>query len=366
MADLPEEIINLVLKRLCSIEDFVRSEAVCKLWQSVVVSLKKKKTSFNHPWMMLPNNDNVTSFFCLSSKSVFNFKFPHIRDMRCWGSPYGWVVTFGLDLNIGLLNPFSKLELSLPPQSSFDNQYNMEVTPTRLRKSFVLKFVLSSSPSSNKECIVVAIYAEYRTLAFAKPGDEAWTPIDSHDVCCFQDVILFKGQFYAANNTGKVVVCEINTPHPRAKQVAPPPEKFNPINKAYLIELSGELLLIERVINGNKKRRHLLCGFHYVTKFFVVYKLDVHNKRWEKIFDLGEYALFLGGNTSFAVSTAEYPEYKRNSIYFTDDHFALLDNKFCDMGVFDFGGKAKPPTPIYSSDNMFSDFFRPTFLVPNF
>ncbi|KAJ0037821.1 hypothetical protein Pint_22197 [Pistacia integerrima] len=58
----------------------------------------------------------------------------------------------------------------------------------------------------------------------------------------------------------------------------------------------------------------------YKITDFQVYKQDYITKQWREVKDIGEYALFLGYNQSFALSATDYSEeIQANSIYFTDD-----------------------------------------------
>lgn len=102
------------------------------------------------------------------------------------------------------------------------------------------------------------------------------------------------------------------------------------------------------------------------TKLYEVYKLDFHSKKWSELFDLGDYALFIGTNISFSLSTCDYPQLKRNSIYFTDDSsdcYGHGDGGGHDMGIFDF--EKENVEPFYSGEDMLSTFCPPILFVPS-
>ncbi|KAL5720240.1 SWR1-complex protein 3 [Ranunculus cassubicifolius] len=388
--DLPHEIIDLFLKRVNCAEDLIKSGGVCKSWQSVVAAMlnnHQHQVRFS-PWLMLspPDDDDDSSHeqkvICLSTKKLYKFHLPPDRSTqgkRCWGSPFGWLLTIGLDLNIHLFNPLTQYQLSLPSQPTFLHQYQLSLPsqptfhhqfqslgPQHLRRVFVQKMVLSSNPSLfSSSVVVVAIYGSIGYLAFARPGDEAWTPIHC-DRNNYRDAIFFNGQIYAVSNGGYLMVCEnINSPFPHTIEVASPPPGAENTEKFYLVEMSGDLYMIERpyeVMNGDGPMRKL----QYCSVDFLVYKLDFSTKTWNMLEDFGDYAMFLGNNTSFAISTSDFPEFKRNHIYFTDDHVQLFINSFCDMGVYDYGEEDTVETDISMGEDVLTKFTRPLFFIPNF
>ncbi|PIA42837.1 hypothetical protein AQUCO_02000350v1 [Aquilegia coerulea] len=376
---LPNDIIDIFGEKLNCIEDFISFGCVCKSWHQSFTRIKKKHVPFS-PWLMLAydeNLPNIQTFFSFSSKKILNLPLPKplIQDRRCLGSPFGWLVTIGLDLQIHLLNPLSQIQIPLPSQTTFSHQYKCSMEPEDLRRMFVFKFVLSSTPSEETSCVVMAIYSRFCKLAFAKPGDETWTSIESSRQD-YTDAIFFQGQFYAVNSEAVLEICDINTPSPKAIKFASPPDGVSVDcgNRYYLVEMSGDLLLVERHIvgNGNDSAHE----FHYYTFASQVYKLNFEKKSWTELSDLGDNALFIGTNTSYAIaiSTSNYPEFRCNCIYFTDDHLELYcDNSLCDMGLFDLTDETEDEEedvetvePIYTGDNMISTFSRPLFIMPSF
>lgn len=114
----------------------------------------------------------------------------------------------------------------------------------------------------------------------------------------------------------------------------------------YLVELSGELLLVERIragelfFDGNDTRR-------YYTVHFNVSKMESRGDgeennlpfRWSRVETLGDNALFLS-SSSRSVSVKDYNDcVKENCIYFTDDNPELYMGEpggaGRDMGIYD-------------------------------
>ncbi|KAF5204264.1 hypothetical protein FRX31_006148, partial [Thalictrum thalictroides] len=196
-SELPEEIIDLVVKRLPPYpNEVVQFSCVCKSWNTVVNKLKTQRSIIPcAPWLMLAKSKNdkqfkkaaIRTFYCHSTKRVFNYYLPQAKGTRCWGTPNGWLVTVGLDLNIHLLHPLSRLQISLPSLPTFQHQYRGFVAPEHLCKSYLKKFALASG-----QCpLVMVIYGEIRYLAVASPGDEAWTSVECSQ-SNYEDIIFFK------------------------------------------------------------------------------------------------------------------------------------------------------------------------------
>lgn len=355
-SQLPEDLIHLAMKHLTDIEDVVQFGAACRSWQSVVaLSPRGQQPCFN-PCLMLTNDDadpqNLRYFFSLSTKREFAIKLPAIHGRRCWGSPYGWMVTFGLDLNMHLLNPFSGVQLSLPHPSTFPNEWIKKMEPELVRQRCPVRFCLSSNPSlTNQSCMVIAIHAPQGKLSFAKPGDGAWTPIDT-PIPFLLDAIFFNHQVYAVNCAGTLIVCDIHIPTPKGTLFGslPLPDSVRS-GEHYLFEMSGELHVAVRYSKA------------WVTNKFEVYKFDFKTKSWSEVCSLGRNALFLGFNTTFVIPISEYPGFKGNAIFYTDDKHRLVYNSSCEMLVFDF--EKKTFEPIYLGANMLSKYSQPIFIVPS-
>ncbi|KAL5699105.1 SWR1-complex protein 3 [Ranunculus cassubicifolius] len=356
---LPDEISDLFVNKMVNFEDIVRYGAVCKSWQSSARRIMKNR-SFA-PWLMLVASSDdrklgIQKLFSLSSNCIFNFQgLYYDKETRYWGSSFGWVVAHCLDHTIHLLNPFSGVRLPLPPQPTFKHQYKNQRDPRNLVRAFVSKAVLSSPPTldcKDDSCVVLAINSEFRRLSYARPGDQAWTPIQSR-LRGYNDAIFYQGHFYALTMAKHLVIVDINVFQPKTTHFASPPKSIEVSNKFYLVEMSGDLYFVERASYGYVRRRLP----HRETTSFKFHKLDFNTRRWRSIRDIGGHAVFLGGNTSFAILAKNSPGCRPNCIYFTDDYSELYTVPFCDMGVYDF--EKKTLLPIYSGKDTTSDVSRP-------
>ncbi|KAL5726199.1 SWR1-complex protein 3 [Ranunculus cassubicifolius] len=362
MSQLPDGIIDLIGKKMMSVEDFVRFGAVCKSWHSAVETRKKTQNVLLHPWLMLATYEHhkrgIQKFYSLSSKKTFKLKLPQIQGRRCFGTSFGWMVIYGLDLKIHLLNPFTGIKLPLPSQPTFGNQYDYKLTPRHTRDCFVHKLMATQlqTPES-KSIIVMAVHSELCNLSFARPGDSDWTLVDGVGKG-YEDAISYNDQIYAVNKRGDLIACEISdAAHSKATKVASAPEDFERGNKYYLVEINGALHFVQRIIEDTEEHG-------YKTLFFEVFEFDFVTKSWTCLDNLGDYALFFGTNTSYAIEICESSEFKPNCVYYTDDEFQQFERKYYDLGVYDCGKQTIET--IYSGDHIWSHFSRPIFIRPCF
>ncbi|KAF8412280.1 hypothetical protein HHK36_000241 [Tetracentron sinense] len=255
-SELPNDLLGLIAKRVIIYEDFVAFGGVCNSWRSVAVR-QNFTPSPQLPWLMLPEqkNSNNRAFFSLSKGMVHERPLPEARGKRCWGSQ-GWLVTFSIDFNISPLNPFTGLQIQLPPHRTFKHHYvtseedEFGYTPTLLQEVYIKKAIVSSSPSSSSDYVVMVIHGPNIQLAFARPGDDAWTTIEKTRPGSYFDVIFYKEKFYAVNSLGDVVVYDVQGPNPTELQIIAKLPDFD--SNIYLVESSGELLVVSRLFTVNE------------------------------------------------------------------------------------------------------------------
>nr|POE97451.1 putative f-box protein [Quercus suber] len=87
----------------------------------------------------------------------------------------------------------------------------------------------------------MAIYGEYKTLAFTRPGYKAWIDLKSPSLV-YDDIAFYKGKFSAVDCHGEVFVCRIDDNQKvGAKAVVPRPKGTEDLIKKYVVESSGSL-----------------------------------------------------------------------------------------------------------------------------
>ncbi|TXG67536.1 hypothetical protein EZV62_008811 [Acer yangbiense] len=310
-SDLPVEILLIIFQNLKDPFDVYRCGLVCVSWKSVV-------TTILPPFLLLSNvggfSDNMTSFHFEASLnkqscSLFNTQTNETHEIflpeveKCWfsGSSFGWLITICLEPphEVHLLNPLTRDRIQLPAARQL-----------RLRSD--LRVITSASPL-NPTCLVLAINYLKGALAFCRPGDKSWTLFE--DFCRrLDDVVHYKGEFYAVNSLGHLYHLHCNTP--ATQKVLPLcPIEFlqdEPLHRNYLVELDGKLLLVVRYMH--------MPFSSYFTYEFEVYELNRVEKVWIKVINISNNAILLGTGSSISLPVSYFRNFEVNCIYFIDDN----------------------------------------------
>lgn len=168
-------------------------------------------------------------------------------------------------------------------------------------------------------------------LAIIKIGDKNWTVIDDL-VSPYDDVALFKGKFYAVDNTGRAVVVNLDL----SSEFKPVVELVaNPVfggDKKTLVPSCGELLLVDTYLSVGPEDD---MGFEEEVEFyeefdcimsertvrFKVFRLNWGEKKWDEVKDLGDKILILGDYCSFSTLASNFDGCRGNCIIFADHNF---------------------------------------------
>ncbi|CAA2960997.1 Hypothetical predicted protein [Olea europaea subsp. europaea] len=125
MADwskLPADVLELIARQPHFVEDRLRFGLVCKSWRMVMLQADSYSCSLL-PWLMLTEKEesDMRQVYCPFNQKVYELSLPEICGRRCWGSPYGWLVTVDAAYNMHLLNPLSHVQIFLPPLHKCSN-----------------------------------------------------------------------------------------------------------------------------------------------------------------------------------------------------------------------------------------------------
>ncbi|KAL5721838.1 hypothetical protein ACHQM5_005432 [Ranunculus cassubicifolius] len=354
-SELGADPLGYMMDKL-NLRDYIHCGAVCVSWQTVFSQgIEKKRAPHSLPLLLIPpsmtsaeyaleandesdnesydgytddeedeeeeaenmeewsisNTDNrqLRSLYNLSTKKILDIKVRMPCKRHCRGSSFGWLVTMeatdAAKYSVQLFNPFLRdgVIINLPPLDSIAEFDDHKELHDEWATIYLRKAVLSANPThANSNCIVVAIVSAYGILACLLPGSKDWTPIgwDEREIFKrFYDVIFFKmtQQFYAVNDIGAVYAIDLEGPIPKVTQFA------NPVGddrtETYLVEsLSGDLLLVVKALIG-----------------FEVFKLDPYTRRWIKLYDLSDSAIFIGDNASICVPASKNFGCKADCIY---------------------------------------------------
>ncbi|KAF2287950.1 hypothetical protein GH714_003427 [Hevea brasiliensis] len=362
---LPKDLLEQISKCLDTSIDLLRFRSVCTSWRC---SVSPKPRRLSGTFRILPNDGiSRTSFgFYLSRRTVFLIRLP---DSHNQAAPKGWLVKIEEDIpdRKRLLNPLSRYKLNSLP-SNFPRVLNLlNLRICQLGQEYVLHHVNYKPNSSSfsdagnlymekvvmiwlnceSDFMLLTIHVSGK-LALFRSGDRRWTIIKDMP-SPYDDVIVYKGNFYAVDNTGRTVVVGLNT---ELSLTA------NPVfggDKKYLVESDGELLLVDMYLSIDTEEESLSFGEEYLehlaqymserTVRFRVYKLDEEAKSWIEVKSLGDRVLFLGDDSTFSAPASDLSGCKGNCIFFVDNFFYSRDE--CptggddgvlagrDIGVFD-------------------------------
>ncbi|KAF8039106.1 hypothetical protein BT93_B1606 [Corymbia citriodora subsp. variegata] len=316
-SDLFPELLELCSRRLL-LEDWFAFRSVCSTWRAAAF-----KERFDYPWWMLEDDKDTkmewAEFYSPFSSQIHKVVLPEVKGKRCFSSR-GWILTIGKDWKIHMLNPLSRAAsryrddvIEIPSADKFPSWYP---DPESDPMSFLKKFVLSASPASSSNYVVMVILWPCGPLGFWKPGNKEWKELPPPGANNITDVIHYRGQFVALNSKGSIVTCDLDGPDPTAQVILEalemPPEFRDSVSistRKYLVESAGRLLLI--LAFGSKTKNVRTTGFQ-------VLDVDLDARKWRKLDSMGNVSLFVGFNSSFSVQVDENEQsIEPNCIYFT-------------------------------------------------
>ncbi|KAJ6818609.1 putative F-box protein [Iris pallida] len=317
-SSLPNELLGSIVSRL-PMPDHARARAVCASWASADCP----PSAFHFPWLMLDDDDGAfDSFLSLSDARSYRFRGTRTATQRaaCVGSRDGCLVIVEaadtappLSSSSYLFNPVTGAQTSLPSFCTLP-----------WSKTFfdVRKIVVSSSSSADEEFVAVALVYSLSCchLAFARPGDEHWTPLD---FSCppsqrIEDIAHHDRKLFVLFTRGRVQAFDLDAAASQeeaasrlymtcaaAVDVAPPRVHRH----VRLVSSPGGLLRVE-------SEKEVLTG---ATTKLSVAKFDAESDcGWTEIKDLGDRSLFLDDKCSLSLSAGDVAGVRKNCVYFVD------------------------------------------------
>ncbi|KAK9042153.1 hypothetical protein V6N11_017232 [Hibiscus sabdariffa] len=357
---IPEGLVRIIEEKLDLYQDKVKCRCVCSSWRLCLPKMPHQKQNLL-PWLLVPLETKAETsfgFFDPLEKKVHCLKLsdPH-KEMMFRGSSHGWVVNLDKNNSICLINPLTGAQVKLPPRTKFPDVGNyrpnkpgnefglradtrppfLTLSKDTVRNQFLEKVVLSSSPQSDEDFVAVAIYGVSSWLAYYKRRDNKWSALD------------------------------------RKEEVV---SKFSKglVSRYYLVQSSGGLIMVYRhvrcyseigLVEPDSRTIYL-----YKTCGFRIFKLDTSRGEWDEIQSIGDDILFLGFNSSFSMSSKNFPGHAANCIYFTDDsilfHLQGIAGGF-DIGIFNLSDGSIQHLPGYKTcESEISIWPPPVWFMPNF
>lgn len=216
-----------------------------------------------------------------------------------------------------------------------------------MRDSFIKKLILSKSPSDESDYVAVAILNQTGDLAYCRKGEDCWRFIEDAQSYC-EDVIYYRGLFYAVNKFGAIAVCDVRGTTPKVSYIDTPRQIGGDMQ--YLVNYSDEVLLVTRYLELEFDVDHYQLDIIYNTTEFQVFRLNLNDPKWEIVTSLNDKVLFVGENSSLALRASDFPGCKGNRIYYTDDYSEWnYDgvNGDHDLGVYNIEDGSIEALPCY-------------------
>ncbi|CAL4944274.1 unnamed protein product [Urochloa decumbens] len=381
---LPEDILVSFLRSL-HVADAVRSGAVCTSWHAAYAAFRRLRVpSPRQPPCLLYASDGldpgVAALHCPATGSTLRIPFPRAPLARrpLLGSGHGWLVTADEASDLHLVNPVTGAQVALPPITAihhvkmgtdkqgdpaynvYENlpefnhrkgQFEVDHEPTileidRAHEYMYSRVVLSASPSAGRACIVLLLHMPQGEVSFARLGDDRWTWISPGDGTglpwryFYRDALYSAadGLFYLLGYDASLCSLDLNGPSPVARKIINNVPKSATPTK-YLVQTpAGDILQVWRLRDYIDSLTPVDIPSDYMndegdqdpylelnTVDLQVYKVDLHGQRVELMKSLPDYALFLGLNGSMCLPVEDFPGFKPNCAYITDDSMEYVN-----------------------------------------
>ncbi|XP_074289480.1 putative F-box protein At5g55150 [Silene latifolia] len=193
---------------------------------------------------------------------------PETFEARCWGSSYGWVAMIDLNFDVQLFNPITKAQTPFPSLKPFydgdEFDQNGESHQHWFLHGFAERLIVLKVPQNNNyEFVVLVVYEYYRSLAFARQGDQSWTPVFVNSKFGMCDVVGMDDKVFALYRDGSIV--SWNVEEFNALELIKPADyspfghgflvEFNKwgLNNTYFVRSGSDLLAVLRYRNSYRK-----------------------------------------------------------------------------------------------------------------
>ncbi|OWM66486.1 hypothetical protein CDL15_Pgr013703 [Punica granatum] len=356
---LPPELWAMIGRRLDSYTDILRFRSVCSTWRSLVPRLPRLP-----PPLSVPGSSAT-----IIPATVFRLE-PSLETSpsSCPSSSRrGWLIKVSESNPDPVIISVSELEQDLDPEPEPEPESNsgkirllsplcrlpilykrrpfpghldlLKFRATELCREYILQgagevekvLISPTSPWRDPEDTVAIAITKDGNLRYWKYGQESWTSItdDRGEASRYDDIILYKGQFYVVDNLGTVSWIDSSM---RVVQFSPP--MCGGGSRKHLVESGGDIIVIDRYSDNYRNPR----SGEAVN--FRVYRLDQDWGKWDEIRNLGDMVFFLGTSCSFSVSVRDYDGCPGNCIYFLERDIYIRVREKMKVYVFSLGNRS--------------------------
>eukprot|EP00261_Vitis_vinifera_P017245 XP_010646838.1 PREDICTED: F-box protein SKIP23-like [Vitis vinifera] len=212
-------------------------------------------------------------------------------------------------------------------------------------KSILIKKVIMFSKGDEYGLMMIRFRGG---LALWRLGEKKWSLIDDGaEKSHFDDVIYYKGRFYAIDYIGRIVVIDVDSL--KATELASPVHGSRG-NHRHFVESFGELFLVDKyVVTFCNNYSDIVSVVPDYPVHFEVFKFIEEEQKWDWVSDIGDRVLFVDDDRTFSLSSTDFPGFKGNCVYFTEYCFCEedYDRPGFEAGIFDLEQRIARPLSAF-------------------
>ncbi|XP_022159209.1 F-box protein At2g17036-like [Momordica charantia] len=239
-SDLPPELWTAIAKCLDSFIDVLRCRSVCRLWRASLPRLNAVSPFVPLSVPIPPLNDDDLPIKGAILIREITYRLGPLRQTSS-SSAADWSEMVTEDWSKMVVRMRTKIRKQSPPGSGSAVRRKVNLLDFRILEVNTSYFLLSTDPHSHipgidkivmspdspwihaQDCTVLALRGDGK-LGFVKlRPDGEWTLIEeqnNNNLNCCDDVIAWKGQFYAIDKSGAVF--RIDSESMKLKRISPP------------------------------------------------------------------------------------------------------------------------------------------------
>ncbi|KAL6867754.1 hypothetical protein ACP4OV_015778 [Aristida adscensionis] len=325
-ASLGDGPAGLIAERVLADEvaDYVRFRAVCRAWRRCCAARGALEDRRFHPrrWIMLLGHKeqlgvddaphrSCRSFLNTSTGQCVRVEVPELRDHGVLRSTTEGLLVLVRKAtgDVRVLNPLTRHTAELPPLTTLD-----------LHPGYFDR--LSDTVGLVDGGTFMLCYTDFRnvrTIAFAKPGDERWALVRTHNI--FEPLtptMSFAGRFYGVASDAIMTVDYASGGPPRlvvAAKLSRPFQRM--VDTMHLVDNGGELMLVhrmrrQRAYPATREPSESRRNYRWTYK---VYRVDLEAGKATPARLLGGRAVFIGKSRALSVSPRVFPSIDANTVY---------------------------------------------------
>ncbi|AES69477.1 F-box SKIP23-like protein [Medicago truncatula] len=342
-SDLPKELLNMISERIDIEINMIRFRSVCSNWlRSSSVPNHHLNLTINFPLHKSLSNSTITSFCCLSKRSIFLIKpQPPQKQQQTLIRPWLVRITQNSSGKKKRFDPFlshhsSSTSFYLPRVIDFHKLSVLHLGADFITNELAFHMLLPQKVISiGKHSLFLGILKNCTPqLVLFTCGNQPWKWIPEISTTS-GDICVFKGRFYAVDKFCRTVMIG---PDSTVQMVAE--HVVHGGDRKLLVESDGELLLVDIY-------ESLDFGIN-------VFRFHEKEKKWVKLMNLGDRVLFFGEGCSFSASASDLCVSKGNCIVFIDDSVSAYWMQGGN-GVYHLDqGRVSPVSRYHEYFNLFS------------